>query len=219
MVIVTRKLYSEDVEYNRHLPGLLDKDNVGLAVVLASAGSGATLTLATTHLLFSPKRGEVRLAQTALLLAHLDAITWNSESPHHTHDFYDILCVRSLPFIHICKPRTCLNNLSPSVIMTARGYNTPLAWRLIISTLSTALVTYELLMLRQQRAARRTPPHRRLQPGSRLRAAPAAGAGLGGARARPPAAPRPRGHGHLPAGAQGPRQGPAGESLVQCKPR
>ena len=137
MVIVTRKLYSEDVEYNRHLPGLLDKDNVGLAVVLASAGSGATLTIATTHLLFSPKRGEVRLAQTALLLAHLDAITWNSESPHHTHDFYDILCVRSLPFIHICKPRTCLNNLSPSVIMTARGYNTPLAWRLIISTLST----------------------------------------------------------------------------------
>ena len=86
MVIVTRKLYSEDVEYNRHLPGLLDKDNVGLAVVLASAGSGATLTIATTHLLFSPKRGEVRLAQTALLLAHLDAITWNSESPHHTHD-------------------------------------------------------------------------------------------------------------------------------------
>ena len=84
MFIVSRKLYSEDVEYNRHLPGLLDKDNVGLAVVLASAGSGATLTLATTHLLFSPKRGEVRLAQTALLLAHLDAITWNSESPHHT---------------------------------------------------------------------------------------------------------------------------------------
>ena len=90
MATVTRKLYSEDVEYNRHIPGLLDKDNVGLAVVLASAGSGALLTLATTHLLFSPKRGEVRLAQTALLLAHLDAITWNSESHHLTPDFYDI---------------------------------------------------------------------------------------------------------------------------------
>ena len=138
MATVTRKLYSEDVEYNRHIPGLLDKDNVGLAVVLASAGSGALLTLATTHLLFSPKRGEVRLAQTALLLAHLDAITWNSESHHHhTHMTFDIFCVRSLPSIHICKPTTCLNNLSPLVIMTARGYNTPLAQGLIISTLPT----------------------------------------------------------------------------------
>ena len=50
MATVTRKLYSEDVEYNRHIPGLLDKDNVGLAVVLASAGSGALLTLATNQL-------------------------------------------------------------------------------------------------------------------------------------------------------------------------
>ena len=107
MVIVTRKLYSEDVEYNRHLPGLLDKDNVGLAVVLASAGSGATLTLATTHLLFSPKRGEVRLAQTALLLAHLDAITWNSESPspHYTHmtfmTFFLYVCCHLFIFVNL----------------------------------------------------------------------------------------------------------------------
>ena len=36
--------------------------------------------VATTHLLFSPKRREVRLAQTALMLATIDKLAWDGES-------------------------------------------------------------------------------------------------------------------------------------------
>ena len=36
--------------------------------------------MATTHLLFSPRRREVRLAQTAVLLAHIDRLAWDGES-------------------------------------------------------------------------------------------------------------------------------------------
>ena len=38
------------------------------------------LLVATTHLLFSPRRREVRLAQTAVLLAHIDRLAWDGES-------------------------------------------------------------------------------------------------------------------------------------------
>ena len=36
--------------------------------------------VATTHLLFSPRRREVRLAQTALMLANIDRLSWDGES-------------------------------------------------------------------------------------------------------------------------------------------
>ena len=38
------------------------------------------LLVATTHLLFSPRRREVRLAQTALMLANIDRLAWDGES-------------------------------------------------------------------------------------------------------------------------------------------
>ena len=53
---------------------VLDKDNVGLVVRLVSR-TGARLVLATTHLLFNPRRHDIRLAQAALLLAEVDQVS------------------------------------------------------------------------------------------------------------------------------------------------
>ena len=86
------------MEYNVGEAGLLDKDNIAVIAGLKSAVSGGQFLVATTHLLFrsvlvmklhlsshfisislslsSPRRHEVRLAQTALLLAEVDRLAW-----------------------------------------------------------------------------------------------------------------------------------------------
>lgn len=52
---------------------ILNRDNVGLVVNLVPlANRGAKLCVATTHLLFNPKRGDVKLAQMRCLLAHIE---------------------------------------------------------------------------------------------------------------------------------------------------
>ena len=47
--------------------------------------------MATTHLLFSPRRREVRLAQTAVLLAHIDRLAWDGESRHEAINMHTSL--------------------------------------------------------------------------------------------------------------------------------
>ena len=49
------------------------------------------LLVATTHLLFSPRRREVRLAQTAVLLAHIDRLAWDGESRHEAINMHTSL--------------------------------------------------------------------------------------------------------------------------------
>ncbi|XP_014667827.1 PREDICTED: protein angel homolog 2-like [Priapulus caudatus] len=66
-----------DVEYLRVGATLLDRDNVALVVVLRPrAASVATrrLCVANTHLLYNPRRGDVKLAQLSVLLAEVDRL-------------------------------------------------------------------------------------------------------------------------------------------------
>ncbi|RUS72300.1 hypothetical protein EGW08_019946, partial [Elysia chlorotica] len=56
---------------------ILDRDNVGLILLLrpsprACRGRAKTICVATTHLLFNPKRGDVKLAQLMMFLAEID---------------------------------------------------------------------------------------------------------------------------------------------------
>lgn len=67
------------VEYKVPDVHVLDRDNVGLVCCL-QASNGAKLVVGTTHLLFNPKRHEVRLAQVAFMLAELDAMAWQQAS-------------------------------------------------------------------------------------------------------------------------------------------
>ncbi|KAJ8341534.1 hypothetical protein SKAU_G00338250 [Synaphobranchus kaupii] len=70
------------VEYFKPQVDVLDRDNVGLVLLLqpiSLQGSevtvlGSPLCVANTHLLFNPRRGDVKLAQLAILLAEIDLL-------------------------------------------------------------------------------------------------------------------------------------------------
>jgi len=67
------------VDFNRGVE-ILDRDNVALLIMLQpkkdwTGGQDMRLCVATTHLLFNPKRGDIKLAQLAVLLAELDRFT------------------------------------------------------------------------------------------------------------------------------------------------
>ncbi|KAL0969134.1 hypothetical protein UPYG_G00222990 [Umbra pygmaea] len=73
------------VEFYRPDCEVLDRDNVGIVLLLqpiVTQGSEVTfksppLCVATTHLLFNPKRGDIKLAQLAVLLAEIDCVVNN----------------------------------------------------------------------------------------------------------------------------------------------
>ncbi|KAJ8290447.1 hypothetical protein GJAV_G00013000 [Gymnothorax javanicus] len=86
------------VEFHRPLTEVLDRDNVGLVLLLqpiSLLGSevtmlGSPLCVANTHLLFSPRRGDVKLAQLAILLAEIDLMV--KSLPHKGAGCAVILC-------------------------------------------------------------------------------------------------------------------------------
>ncbi|CAK1588017.1 unnamed protein product [Parnassius mnemosyne] len=71
--------------YQPDLP-LLNRDNVGMALRLAPLGApGAPLVVATTHLLYNPKRTDVRLAQIQLFLAEIDRFAYYQNGNQSGH--------------------------------------------------------------------------------------------------------------------------------------
>ncbi|XP_023684188.2 protein angel homolog 1 isoform X1 [Paramormyrops kingsleyae] len=68
------------VEFRRPELALLDRDNVAVVLLLQPvvargsgvAAQGTPICVANTHLLFNPRRGDVKLAQLAVLLAEID---------------------------------------------------------------------------------------------------------------------------------------------------
>lgn len=64
------ELYQSGVE-------LLNRDNVGIIAKLALRDNPETqVVVATTHLLYNPRRNDVRLAQIQLLLAEIERIAF-----------------------------------------------------------------------------------------------------------------------------------------------
>ena len=68
----------ELIEYQRSV-GVLNRDNIGVILLLKPKSASATkrLCVATTHLLFNPKAGEIKLAQLCLLLAEIHRLASN----------------------------------------------------------------------------------------------------------------------------------------------
>lgn len=70
-------LSSNPVEFFRPSDALLDRDNVGLVLLLqpndgvARSDPSAFICVANTHLLYNPRRGDIKLAQLAILLAEI----------------------------------------------------------------------------------------------------------------------------------------------------
>ncbi|KAL4613187.1 hypothetical protein GN956_G23416, partial [Arapaima gigas] len=80
------------VEFFRPQLEVLNRDNVAVVLLLQpvvspwsdSRAPGPLLCVATTHLLFNPRRGDVKLAQLAVLLAEIDEAVkpWKSKGVH-----------------------------------------------------------------------------------------------------------------------------------------
>lgn len=73
---------SHPVEFFRQGIPILDRDNVGLIVLLKPAGapgSDCNVCVVTTHLLYNPRRGDIKLAQLALLLAEVSRVARQSD--------------------------------------------------------------------------------------------------------------------------------------------
>lgn len=74
-------LSSNPVEYFRPGDALLDRDNVGLVVLLrpndaeGQSNPSAFICVANTHLLYNPRRGDIKLAQLAILLAEISRLS------------------------------------------------------------------------------------------------------------------------------------------------
>ncbi|CAH2103446.1 unnamed protein product [Euphydryas editha] len=70
----------EHISVEFYQPGMpiLNRDNIGLMVKLVPKGSPNTpIVVVTTHLLYNPKRTDVRLAQLQVLLAEIDRFAYN----------------------------------------------------------------------------------------------------------------------------------------------
>uniref|UniRef100_A0A8C4NMG7 Angel homolog 2 (Drosophila) n=1 Tax=Dicentrarchus labrax TaxID=13489 RepID=A0A8C4NMG7_DICLA len=74
-------LSSNPVEFFRPGDALLDRDNVGLVVLLqpndttGQSDPSAFICVANTHLLYNPRRGDIKLAQLAILLAEINRLS------------------------------------------------------------------------------------------------------------------------------------------------
>ncbi|XP_078085936.1 protein angel homolog 2 isoform X2 [Mustelus asterias] len=64
------------VEFYRPWIQVLDRDNVGLVLLLQPvlSQSAALVCIANTHLLYNPRRGDIKLAQLAILLAEINKL-------------------------------------------------------------------------------------------------------------------------------------------------
>jgi len=103
------------VEY--FVPGVasLDRDNIAVLVLLQPKSFSpstvetqrAKLCVANTHLLFNPRRGDVKLAQLMKLFAEIDQLTYQPcpAGPHHRNHHPVLICgdMNIEPFSHLYK--------------------------------------------------------------------------------------------------------------------
>lgn len=69
------------VEYYQPNINLLNRDNIGIVMRLSpKINNNQCIVVATTHLLFNPKRHDIKLAQMQMLLAEIDRVAFKSIS-------------------------------------------------------------------------------------------------------------------------------------------
>lgn len=69
------------VEYFQPNISILNRDNVGLVAKFSpKLHPTREFVIATTHLLYNPKRQDVRLAQMQLFLTEIERISYSTES-------------------------------------------------------------------------------------------------------------------------------------------
>ncbi|KAG8562053.1 hypothetical protein GDO81_015578 [Engystomops pustulosus] len=84
-------LAESHMEFFRPAIDVLNRDNVGLVLLLQpvlpeglqDASTLSPLCVANTHLLYNPRRGDIKLAQLALLLAEVEKLSRNPDGPRY----------------------------------------------------------------------------------------------------------------------------------------
>ncbi|KAK0163207.1 hypothetical protein PV327_006913 [Microctonus hyperodae] len=83
----------EFVEYHQTSSDILNRDNVGIVVKFSLKDNPNTyVVISTTHLLYNPKRNDVRLAQTQILFSELERIAFNKNTKNGPKYHPIILC-------------------------------------------------------------------------------------------------------------------------------
>uniref|UniRef100_A0A336N0R2 CSON007738 protein n=1 Tax=Culicoides sonorensis TaxID=179676 RepID=A0A336N0R2_CULSO len=86
-IFYNRKLFNlieyHTIEYYQPNCQLLNRENVAIVAKLSSKSDpSCTFVVGTTHLLYNPRRQDVRLAQVQVLLAELDRIAYSADSKY-----------------------------------------------------------------------------------------------------------------------------------------
>ncbi|KAK7601615.1 hypothetical protein V9T40_009056 [Parthenolecanium corni] len=80
------------VEYYQPNINLLNRDNIGIVMRLSpKINNNQCIVVATTHLLFNPKRHDIKLAQMQMLLAEIDRVAFKSISDSNEPSYYPII--------------------------------------------------------------------------------------------------------------------------------
>ncbi|XP_055856534.1 protein angel [Episyrphus balteatus] len=141
-IIYNNKLFElilqDVVEFFRPDIQLLDRHNIALiAKFRCKARKEANFVVSTTHLLFNPRRQDVRLAQIMVLLAELDrhSIVKPGKLDRMpcivTGDFN--LQANSAPFQLITTGKLCYENLAKTSLSESGAYGLPLTGKNFIS--------------------------------------------------------------------------------------
>ncbi|KAG8034912.1 hypothetical protein G9C98_007988 [Cotesia typhae] len=81
------------VEYHQTNEDILNRDNVGIVVKFSLTESpDSCIVISTTHLLYNPKRNDVRLAQTQILFAEVDRIAFVKNTANGPEYYPIIVC-------------------------------------------------------------------------------------------------------------------------------
>lgn len=86
----------EAVEFARAGISVLDRDNVGLVALLKPkdfdrCDPDFRLCVSTTHLLFNPRRGDIKLAQLCLLLAEIDRMAFRGVGAENRPSYFPVI--------------------------------------------------------------------------------------------------------------------------------
>lgn len=79
------------IEFKRtDVINILDRDNIGIIAVLKpkiyTRNESPQLVIANTHLIFNPKRTDIKLAQLKLFLSEIEAISLKGSNDNHSND-------------------------------------------------------------------------------------------------------------------------------------
>jgi protein angel len=107
----------KEVPVDYYVPNveILNRENVGLVLLLkiksnhSNAANNKHIVIATTHILYNPKRGDCKLAQMQMLLAQIDKVAFKKSKMSTNDKNQTILLPEYYPTI-LCGDFNCLNN-------------------------------------------------------------------------------------------------------------